>query len=259
VPLRSILPRTRTTRYGRHLRQRPDGAVPVAADRQSEDPHQSARHWPQVHEPRPQGCWRNSSIRASCSSCSSSAPGRWQPRPRPRRQETLMMNGDQSSGLRRHVIGKAAAANDLVIIVMPESRSRAARDQARRVRPPGAGIDICTNMYADMPAPREIVSPLAGGATDVLSEWRITSGWGRPSESTRCSRCNISAPGGSSRLITLPRRDSRMTPRAGKGRFDRAFVSRKLDRAGLHCQVRIPEVNGIVTQKVRWRPDQFWQ
>jgi len=29
-----------------------------------------------------------------------------------------------------------------------------------------------------MPAPREIPTPLAGGAIDVLSEWRISSGWG---------------------------------------------------------------------------------
>jgi hypothetical protein len=31
--------------------------------------------------------------------------------------------------------------------------------------------------YADMAAPREIMVPLPGGATDVVSEWRITSGW----------------------------------------------------------------------------------
>jgi hypothetical protein len=29
-----------------------------------------------------------------------------------------------------------------------------------------------------MAAPREIPTPLAGGAIDVLSEWRVTSGWG---------------------------------------------------------------------------------
>ena len=39
------------------------------------------------------------------------------------------------------------------------------------------GIDACVTMYADLAAPKEIVSPLPGGATDVLSEWRITSGW----------------------------------------------------------------------------------
>jgi hypothetical protein len=28
-----------------------------------------------------------------------------------------------------------------------------------------------------MAAPREIISPLAGGATDMVQEWRISSGW----------------------------------------------------------------------------------
>ena len=40
------------------------------------------------------------------------------------------------------------------------------------------GIEACTTMYSDMAAPREIPTPLAGGAIDVLSELRITSGWG---------------------------------------------------------------------------------
>ena len=39
------------------------------------------------------------------------------------------------------------------------------------------GIDACALMYCDMAAPREIPTPLPGGAIDVLSEWRMTSGW----------------------------------------------------------------------------------
>ena len=35
----------------------------------------------------------------------------------------------------------------------------------------------CLTQYSDMAAPREIISPLPGGATDVLSEWRLTPGW----------------------------------------------------------------------------------
>ena len=31
--------------------------------------------------------------------------------------------------------------------------------------------------YLDMSAPVEIPTPLAGGAIDVLSEWRVTPGW----------------------------------------------------------------------------------
>ena len=33
-------------------------------------------------------------------------------------------------------------------------------------------------MYMDMAAPREIPTPLAGGAIDVVFEQRATSGWG---------------------------------------------------------------------------------
>jgi hypothetical protein len=39
------------------------------------------------------------------------------------------------------------------------------------------GANVCLTQYCDMAAPREIISPLAGGATDFLQEWRITSGW----------------------------------------------------------------------------------
>ena len=39
-------------------------------------------------------------------------------------------------------------------------------------------LDVCTWMYSDLAAPREIPSPLPGGAIDMLLEWRITSGWG---------------------------------------------------------------------------------
>lgn len=35
----------------------------------------------------------------------------------------------------------------------------------------------CLTQYTDMAAPREIISPLAGGATDVVAERRVTSGW----------------------------------------------------------------------------------
>ena len=42
-----------------------------------------------------------------------------------------------------------------------------------------------TLQLCDMAAPREIISPLAGGATDVLSEMRTTSGWGLRPEGLR--------------------------------------------------------------------------
>lgn len=76
------------------------------------------------------------------------------------------------------LIGKGANGSDLVILIMPEVE-----------QPKGSGINtnefaklqpsngVCSTMYADMAAPREIISPLAGGATDVLTEWRISPGW----------------------------------------------------------------------------------
>jgi hypothetical protein len=39
------------------------------------------------------------------------------------------------------------------------------------------GFRDCTAMYCDMIAPREIITPLPGGAVDMLQEARITSGW----------------------------------------------------------------------------------
>ena len=45
------------------------------------------------------------------------------------------------------------------------------------------GIDACALMYMDRAAPTEIPTPLPGGAIDVLSELRATSGWGIRPES----------------------------------------------------------------------------
>ena len=76
------------------------------------------------------------------------------------------------------LIGKGAGGTNAIILCMPEV-----------VKPTIGGINTnifaelepgilaTTTMYCDMAAPREIPTPLAGGAIDVLSEWRITSGW----------------------------------------------------------------------------------
>jgi hypothetical protein len=43
-------------------------------------------------------------------------------------------------------------------------------------------------MLQDMAAPKEIPVPLAGGAIDIVSELRTTSGWGvRPEAITICT------------------------------------------------------------------------
>ena len=50
------------------------------------------------------------------------------------------------------------------------------------------GLDACTLQLCDMVAPREITTPIAGGAVDVLSEHRISAGWGiRPEAITLLS------------------------------------------------------------------------
>ena len=77
------------------------------------------------------------------------------------------------------LIGKGAGGHDAVLIVMPEVKkpqgSKINTNEFAKLAP---GMEACTLMYCDMAAPREIPTPLPGGAIDVLSEWRITSGWG---------------------------------------------------------------------------------
>jgi hypothetical protein len=76
------------------------------------------------------------------------------------------------------LIGAGAGGNDAVIIVMPEVEKPAGdKINTNIFASLSPGNPTCTTMYADMAAPREIISPLAGGATDSLTEWRITSGW----------------------------------------------------------------------------------
>ena len=92
----------------------------------------------------------------------------------------LMKNGDKLIWAYDDTLkGAGAGGADAVIVVMTE------------VEPPKMGeIDtnafagltpnnkVCTTQYADMAAPREIMSPMAGGATDFIMEWRLSSGWG---------------------------------------------------------------------------------
>jgi hypothetical protein len=76
------------------------------------------------------------------------------------------------------LIGKGANGTDAVILIMPEVKKPAGRpfntNEWATVAP---GLDACSLQYLDMAAPREIPTPLAGGAIDVLSEWRATPGW----------------------------------------------------------------------------------
>jgi hypothetical protein len=92
----------------------------------------------------------------------------------------LMTNGDKLLWTYDDtLIGKGAGGTDAIVITMPKiEKPKGARtintNVFAEVKP---GNDACTLMYCDKAAPVEITSPLAGGATDVLSEWRVTSGW----------------------------------------------------------------------------------
>jgi hypothetical protein len=95
-------------------------------------------------------------------------------------KEMLDMNEDEISWVYDDtLIGKGAGGTDAVIITMPEVKkpegSKINTNEFAKLAP---GLEACTLQYCDMAAPREIPTPLPGGAIDVLSEWRITSGWG---------------------------------------------------------------------------------
>jgi len=73
--------------------------------------------------------------------------------------------------------------------VMPEIEkpqgSKINTNEFARLSP---GLEACTMQLCDMAAPREIPTPLPGGAIDVLSEMRVTSGWAiRPESCTTIS------------------------------------------------------------------------
>lgn len=77
------------------------------------------------------------------------------------------------------LIGKGAGGTDAVLVVIPEiKKPKANKINTNEFAQLEPGLDSCTLQLCDMAAPREITSPLAGGAIDVLSELRATSGWG---------------------------------------------------------------------------------
>ena len=89
------------------------------------------------------------------------------------------LNGDQIDWCYDDtLIGKGAGGTDAILIVMPEVEKPAVSgintNEFAKLTP---GLDACTLMFADMVAPREIPTPLPGGAIDVLSEMRSTAGW----------------------------------------------------------------------------------
>lgn len=77
------------------------------------------------------------------------------------------------------LIGQGAGGTDAIIITSPEVKKPVGTppintNEFAKLAP---GLEAINLQLCDMDAPREIPTPLAGGAIDVLSELRITSGW----------------------------------------------------------------------------------
>ena len=95
-------------------------------------------------------------------------------------KDILDLNGDEIDWVYDDtLIGKGAGGTDAVIINIPEIKKpgvhRIDTNEFAKLSP---GLEACSLMLCDMAAPREIPTPLAGGAIDVVSELRSTSGWG---------------------------------------------------------------------------------
>lgn len=96
-------------------------------------------------------------------------------------KEILMANGDDMTWAYDDTLqGAGGNSNtDIVILAMPEVETpqgpAAVNTNVFATLLPNN--NACLTQYCDMAAPREIISPLAGGATDFLQEWRISSGW----------------------------------------------------------------------------------
>ena len=95
-------------------------------------------------------------------------------------KSVAMTNGDEITwAYDDTLIGKGAGGTDAVIITMPEVENpQGGKINTNEFAKLAPGLSACTLQLCDMAAPREIPTPLPGGAIDTLSEWRITSGWG---------------------------------------------------------------------------------
>ena len=96
-------------------------------------------------------------------------------------KDVLEMNGDEIIwAYDDTLIGKGSGGTDAVIVVMPEvaKPEEGPAPNTNEFAKLAPGLEACTLQLCDMAAPREIPTPIPGGAIDVLSEWRVTSGWG---------------------------------------------------------------------------------
>lgn len=94
-------------------------------------------------------------------------------------RSVMMDNKDRLTwGYDDTLIGAGSGGTDAIIIVMTEVDVPKAGEINTNVF---AGLapasPVCTTQYADKAAPTDILSPMAGGMTDFMQEWRLTSGW----------------------------------------------------------------------------------
>ena len=74
--------------------------------------------------------------------------------------------------------GAGTGGADIVIVAMPKVSKPAGQKVNTNVFATlTPGSEVCLTQYCDMAAPRETISPMAGGATDVLTDWRVSPGW----------------------------------------------------------------------------------
>jgi hypothetical protein len=94
-------------------------------------------------------------------------------------QTVAMANGDTVSwGYDDTLEGAGPGGSDYVICSMPEVEVIGGDGINTNVFASNTPNNpACVTQYCDMPAPREIVSPMPDGYTNVLTEHRATSGW----------------------------------------------------------------------------------
>jgi len=73
--------------------------------------------------------------------------------------------------------GKGAGGTDPIIVTIPEVKRPASPINTNEFATLQPGLSACNLQLVDMVAPREITSPMAHGAVDVVSELRSTPGW----------------------------------------------------------------------------------
>jgi hypothetical protein len=95
-------------------------------------------------------------------------------------EKIIMANGDKLNWVYDDtLIGQGYGGTDLVILDMPkvETPKKMGAVDTNVFSGMTPNNDLCVTQYSDMAAPREILSPGPRGYTDVLQEWRISSGW----------------------------------------------------------------------------------